>query len=118
MLTNGRCRKRYASEHVKLAFDRSTKPAGVGGDDTGSGMRNCRSEEKQGSQRQSPECLAESGSQNRRKGPPDIPQDSQCPTKWRLLMKHGGFPIVDTGRLRSEERRVGKECRSRWAPYH
>src|SRR5947209_10148860 len=21
-------------------------------------------------------------------------------------------------RLRSEERRVGKECRSRWAPYH
>ena len=24
--------------------------------------------------------------------------------------------IVDTGR--SEERRVGKECRSRWSPYH
>src|SRR5256885_8831812 len=24
---------------------------------------------------------------------------------------------VDTG-LRSEERRVGKECRSRWSPYH
>ena len=23
-----------------------------------------------------------------------------------------------TGRLRSEERRVGKECRSRWSPYH
>src|SRR3712207_8078436 len=22
------------------------------------------------------------------------------------------------GRLRSEERRVGKECRSRWSPYH
>src|SRR5882757_10332038 len=22
------------------------------------------------------------------------------------------------GRIRSEERRVGKECRSRWAPYH
>ena len=21
-------------------------------------------------------------------------------------------------RLRSEERRVGKECRSRWSPYH
>ena len=30
------------------------------------------------------------------------------------------FPIL-TGRaidLRSEERRVGKECRSRWSPYH
>ena len=26
---------------------------------------------------------------------------------------------VDTGiRIRSEERRVGKECRSRWSPYH
>ena len=23
-----------------------------------------------------------------------------------------------TGVLRSEERRVGKECRSRWSPYH
>ena len=23
-----------------------------------------------------------------------------------------------SGDLRSEERRVGKECRSRWAPYH
>src|SRR3989442_10051084 len=23
-----------------------------------------------------------------------------------------------TGRMRSEERRVGKECRSRWSPYH
>ena len=26
--------------------------------------------------------------------------------------------IVVTGRRRSEERRVGKECRSRWSPYH
>src|ERR1044072_7775701 len=25
---------------------------------------------------------------------------------------------VDQRRLRSEERRVGKECRSRWSPYH
>ena len=24
----------------------------------------------------------------------------------------------DMGLLRSEERRVGKECRSRWSPYH
>ena len=33
----------------------------------------------------------------------------------------GGF-LKDTGieinLLRSEERRVGKECRSRWSPYH
>src|SRR3712207_9436893 len=25
---------------------------------------------------------------------------------------------LDGGRFRSEERRVGKECRSRWSPYH
>src|SRR3712207_6947813 len=25
---------------------------------------------------------------------------------------------VDTATFRSEERRVGKECRSRWSPYH
>src|SRR3712207_7223018 len=25
---------------------------------------------------------------------------------------------AETWRLRSEERRVGKECRSRWSPYH
>src|SRR3712207_9507950 len=30
-----------------------------------------------------------------------------------------GFDIVKQfGELRSEERRVGKECRSRWSPYH
>ena len=31
----------------------------------------------------------------------------------------GSMTLVDTDRaLRSEERRVGKECRSRWSPYH
>ena len=31
-----------------------------------------------------------------------------------------GFEAVEneSGRNRSEERRVGKECRSRWSPYH
>src|SRR3712207_6515693 len=27
-------------------------------------------------------------------------------------------PEIDEGDMRSEERRVGKECRSRWSPYH
>ena len=27
-------------------------------------------------------------------------------------------PIGASALLRSEERRVGKECRSRWSPYH
>ena len=26
--------------------------------------------------------------------------------------------VSETMLLRSEERRVGKECRSRWSPYH
>ena len=29
-----------------------------------------------------------------------------------------GKPYVKTTEFRSEERRVGKECRSRWSPYH
>ena len=36
---------------------------------------------------------------------------SCCPP-WR---RHTQWPIQDD---RSEERRVGKECRSRWSPYH
>ena len=33
---------------------------------------------------------------------------------------HGTFSRIDhiLGHKRSEERRVGKECRSRWSPYH
>ena len=27
-------------------------------------------------------------------------------------------PVSQSSVLRSEERRVGKECRSRWSPYH
>ena len=30
-------------------------------------------------------------------------------------MGAGGVGVI---RIRSEERRVGKECRSRWSPYH
>ena len=28
------------------------------------------------------------------------------------------IPLVKFIKTRSEERRVGKECRSRWSPYH
>ena len=28
------------------------------------------------------------------------------------------FEPLTAAELRSEERRVGKECRSRWSPYH
>ena len=31
---------------------------------------------------------------------------------------HCVFELVTDEKTRSEERRVGKECRSRWSPYH
>ena len=35
-------------------------------------------------------------------------------------LARAGFPVTgfDVDPVRSEERRVGKECRSRWSPYH
>src|ERR1043166_9893771 len=41
------------------------------------------------------------------------PPDLRLPRTERLHPDHGR-----SGRWRSEERRVGKECRSRWSPYH
>ena len=35
-----------------------------------------------------------------------------------LGVEHVEFLGYDDGEIRSEERRVGKECRSRWSPYH
>ena len=38
---------------------------------------------------------------------------------WGRAMRAKGRPIPATmASSRSEERRVGKECRSRWSPYH
>ena len=43
----------------------------------------------------------------------------------RILLKISGEALggekgmgFDEPTMRSEERRVGKECRSRWSPYH
>ena len=42
--------------------------------------------------------------------------------KFETLQLHVGQetpdPVTDARAVRSEERRVGKECRSRWSPYH
>src|SRR2546430_6313393 len=35
-----------------------------------------------------------------------------------LKLAQGPRDMSRIARLRSEERRVGKECRSRWSPYH
>ena len=36
----------------------------------------------------------------------------------RSLLARDWIRALEGGRQRSEERRVGKECRSRWSPYH
>ena len=43
-----------------------------------------------------------------------IKQEAMKKTKPRLIV----IFLILTLQLRSEERRVGKECRSRWSPYH
>src|SRR3989475_4086315 len=35
-----------------------------------------------------------------------------------VMRENHGRRVMPQGALRSEERRVGKECRSRWSPYH
>ena len=43
------------------------------------------------------------------------------PTQQQILERNAVLRKVDKGTVihnRSEERRVGKECRSRWSPYH
>src|SRR2546422_10124044 len=37
---------------------------------------------------------------------------------WKSSLHAGSMGPGVAGQLRSEERRVGKECRSRWSPYH
>ena len=51
--------------------------------------------------------------------------DEEIPVPEVLLFFHEGGEVVSVDlridphlRSRSEERRVGKECRSRWSPYH
>src|ERR1019366_10003954 len=51
--------------------------------------------------------------------------DLTSPRARRRCLSHSSAPLARSPRsadelfgLRSEERRVGKECRSRWSPYH
>src|SRR5260363_363147 len=39
-------------------------------------------------------------------------------TAWRCRARRRATALPSRRRRRSEERRVGKECRSRWSPYH
>src|SRR5882762_1452422 len=49
--------------------------------------------------------------------------ESQCHARTRYLQRAPAITSAAFGHvlviaIRSEERRVGKECRSRWSPYH
>ena len=49
--------------------------------------------------------------------------DRICSIPFRIIMKltynkYNHIPLETNIGGRSEERRVGKECRSRWSPYH
>ena len=44
-----------------------------------------------------------------------IKEDNGNPSKLRVMTAKASAKLF---RSRSEERRVGKECRSRWSPYH
>ena len=45
------------------------------------------------------------------------PMEDVTDPSFRYMCKRFGADVVYT-EFRSEERRVGKECRSRWSPYH
>src|SRR2546430_16821897 len=47
--------------------------------------------------------------------PPELWAASPEYRTFLALLETAGADVL---RLRSEERRVGKECRSRWSPYH
>ena len=41
-----------------------------------------------------------------------------CPARSYFCIICNGWHVTSKKEHRSEERRVGKECRSRWSPYH
>src|SRR2546430_17270538 len=50
--------------------------------------------------------------------PPQAPQDESAELRVELTRLRQALEQDRTVHQRSEERRVGKECRSRWSPYH
>src|ERR1035438_9429763 len=51
---------------------------------------------------------------------PGVPRATAMPWRFQILQNERAVYIVyaRVHAYRSEERRVGKECRSRWSPYH
>src|ERR1051325_10879043 len=51
-------------------------------------------------------------------GTGDFTFPSLLPATYTVQVEMTGFQTFRSNGNRSEERRVGKECRSRWSPYH
>src|SRR5436309_13700827 len=51
-------------------------------------------------------------------GPGDLVLDQECVELGRDLAEVSELRHARLHHFRSEERRVGKECRSRWSPHH
>src|SRR5260370_41423228 len=65
--------------------------------------------------RVSQEATGKKGLQPRHSARKHIPIKVQAITD---LSTRSSLRVAWTSNIRSEERRVGKECRSRWSPYH
>ena len=46
----------------------------------------------------------------------EVPPNTVAKMMSNMMYERRFFPLLT--QVRSEERRVGKECRSRWSPYH
>ena len=44
--------------------------------------------------------------------------DNDSSSRNKVALDNNTIPDIQYDIIRSEERRVGKECRSRWSPYH
>ena len=60
--------------------------------------------------------LVDAGPQSAEELAPKIGADAGA--LHRLMRATASLGVLSEGSDRSEERRVGKECRSRWSPYH
>src|SRR5256885_10212635 len=70
-----------------------------------------------------PSCaaLGQGRIESRLPWPQSVHRDDQVAGSDARLLRRAAFEHMRDGgviALRSEERRVGKECRSRWSPYH
>ena len=64
-----------------------------------------------------PEEISQANGELRDKSAPEVIRWAIAQAEGRAIVSTN-FRPYEAVILRSEERRVGKECRSRWSPYH